>query len=109
MSERPVRGCDICAQVDNHPRHVMGVPADFPGAVPSDDVLDRLEQAGIPGRALREQLDPLTVVRHFDCCAQVGCLDGSCDQVLAEAGDKRREALVKHVEANVRRLDKERG
>ena len=109
MTDRPMRGCDICAQVDDHPRHVSGVPADFPGAVPSDEILDRLDAAGITGRALREQLDPLTVVRHIDCCAASGCHDGSCPRILAEAGDARREDLVEHLEETVRRLDAERG
>lgn len=44
-----------------------------------------------------------------NCCAANGCIDGSCAAVLAAAGGKTRDALVKHVEATVRRLDKERG
>jgi len=24
--------------------------------------------------------------RHFACCARVGCPDGSCDAIMAEAG-----------------------
>lgn len=106
--ERPQRGCDVCRQVDDHPRHVLGVPPGYPGAEPTADVIDALVAAGLDGRGLREQLDPTTVVRHLDCCASSGCYDGSCIQVLSAAGDKRREALSKHLEADVRKLDKER-
>ena len=41
--ERPVRGCDVCGQTDDHPRHVIGHP------------------------------DHGGTVRHMDCCAASGC------------------------------------
>lgn len=104
---RTLRGCDVCRQVDSHPRHVLGVPSGWPGAVPAGDVLAALTRAAMAQGAaddavtsmLAEQLDPNTVVRHVDCCAQAGCYDGSCEQLLAAAGRKRREALVEFVEA----------
>lgn len=44
MSDRPIRGCDVCGQEDDHPRHEyndLGRGGDF--------------------------------VRHIDCCASMGC------------------------------------
>jgi hypothetical protein len=43
MADRPVRGCDGCDAVDDHPRHVIYLE---------------------PGK---------TAVRHMDCCAANGC------------------------------------
>lgn len=43
---RPIRGCDVCGQVDDHPRHVVAV----------------IESRG-----------PKTFIRHMDCCAASGC------------------------------------
>ena len=43
MGERPIRGCDVCGQSDDHPRHVLGHP------------------------------DHGGTVRHMDCCAAQGC------------------------------------
>lgn len=41
---RPVRSCDVCGQVDDHPRHIL------------------------------QTLDGGTVtIRHMDCCAANGC------------------------------------
>lgn len=43
MSDRPLRLCDVCGQLDDHPRHVQNL--------------------GPRG----------TVIRHMDCCASRGC------------------------------------
>jgi hypothetical protein len=66
MSEtRAVRDCDACGQSDDHPRHSV-----------------MTEDGGV------------TLVRHMDCCSSAGCPDGSCDSILASAGDRRGEALI---------------
>jgi hypothetical protein len=62
--ERPVRGCDVCGLEDADPRHVVGM----------DDGTDQ--------------------TRHLQCCAQVGCPDGSCDTLMAEAGDISGDELI---------------
>lgn len=98
---RMLRGCDRCRQVDDHPRHVLGVPAGHDGAVPAGAVLAELTRAAIRAGLsddqvtlmLAEQLDPQTVVRHPDCCAAAGCYDRSCDRIVA-ATDRRGDDLV---------------
>lgn len=58
---RAESACDECGVVDDLPRHhvMIGDPEALP--------------------------DGLRVVsRHFACCARVGCLDGTCDQILAQ-------------------------
>ena len=67
QEHRVERFCDACGQVDSDPHHIAG------------------------------QADGSTTDRHIDCCAAAGCADGSCDTVLAGAGDKRGDALVKHL------------
>lgn len=68
MSEsRVVRGCDRCGQVDDHPRHSAMI---------------------MQGDQLQE------LVRHMDCCSEAGCPDGSCDSILAQAGDRRGADLI---------------
>jgi hypothetical protein len=42
-TQRPLRGCDVCGRVDDHPRHV--------------------QVGGTAG----------PVIRHHDCCASRGC------------------------------------
>lgn len=44
MEERPQRFCDVCKQVDDHPRHVQPLKPPAP-----------------------------QIIRHFDCCAAQGC------------------------------------
>jgi hypothetical protein len=33
----------------------------------------------------------------MDCCALAGCPDQTCNTVIAAAGDKRNDALVRHI------------
>lgn len=61
------RRCDVCGQWDTDPRH---------------------EHSDVPGAGFS---------RHMDCCAATGCPDLSCDQTLADAGEKRGAALVEHL------------
>jgi hypothetical protein len=78
MPDRESRVCDVCGQVDDHPRHIIHVAAGHP-------------VTGAP-------MD-LTVTRHIDCCQGAGCPDGSCDVVLGHAGAKRGPDLVAHLES----------
>jgi hypothetical protein len=107
--QRPKRACDVCGGVDDHPRHVMSVPPDFPGAVPSAEIIRTAISNGATDEMVAALLAPDTVIRHMDCCADAGCLDGSCTQVLTKAGSKRRDDLTRHLETQVRALDKAKG
>lgn len=110
---RMVRGCDVCRQVDDHPRHVVHCAPDFPGAMPSADALTGMlssaHDAGLDSDAidamLAEQIDPTTVVRHPDCCRDNGCHDQSCRAMLDRHGGKTRDPLVKALEAETKALD----
>lgn len=64
MTERQPQYCHGCRQIDAHPRHLV-LEAD--GAV---------------------------TARHMDCCRDAGCVDQSCDRILAEAGGKRGDELI---------------
>jgi hypothetical protein len=104
---RPLRVCDLCGGVDDHPRHVIA-GAD-PNVVvvtqPSEDVINRvLELAPAQDRArlLRDLMDTSSSDRHMDCCRAAGCPDGSCDVQTAGAETKRGAALLKHLMAKVR-------
>lgn len=99
---RPMRGCDICGVVDDHPRHVVtaGVGT-FP---PDNDLLDRLlAAANTPDemRAVTRQVsDTSQQTRHMDCCREAGCPDGSCNAIAdTGAADLRGAALVKHLKS----------
>lgn len=103
---RPLRMCDVCGLVDDHPRHVFGYG-------PEDDVqtpVDAADQAianaqAVGGDALRNVVahirDNSTQMRHMDCCRAVGCPDGSCGVVTAGAEDARGMDLVAHLVRNV--------
>lgn len=83
--ERPLRGCDVCGGVDDHPRHVISGP---PGAAgtPLPAVVDKtitaLADASPEDRArvLAAIYDTSSQDRHPDCCRQVGCPTGTCDE-----------------------------
>ncbi len=101
--ERPLRGCESCGVVDDHPRVVHPMPATRAdgepqdAGVPSDEILDRLLEDGrLSAAAIRMLMDPLTVVRHHDCCVQAGCpADPSpCAEIVAAAKGKTGNDLV---------------
>lgn len=105
----PLRGCEECGGVDDHPRVVHPLPPGDPRAETREEIIDLLIQNGIPGKMLREIQDPNTVIRHHDCCAAAGCPvsdnDGpeakSCGTHLKEVGgegktgDSLRKAIMK--------------
>jgi len=84
---RPLRVCDLCGQVDDHPRHVIAGQVD--GVFrPSAGAVDRV-LAEAPedqrGRLVAELLDTRSSDRHYDCCYAAGCPDGACDQIVPNA------------------------
>lgn len=97
--KRPMRMCDVCGLVDDHPRHVFAY-ADGAGVTdPSIAVLalDNAETAVDKAVILMQIQDNSTTMRHMDCCRSVGCPDGTCNEVTAGAESKRGPALVKHL------------
>lgn len=94
---RAKRLCDVCFQVDNHPRHVTWVAS---GGVPTAEELASIAtRTDIPAGALVEVMDPSSVVRHFDCCASRGCQ--TCQVQLDLAGkSKHGEKLLAHIQGN---------
>lgn len=100
---RPLRVCDICGQVDDHPRHVIAGPD--PNTFPRvpDDIVDKVLAAAPEqdrGRLLRDLLDTGSSDRHLDCCRQAGCPDGSCDLVTQGAEQLRGGELRQHLQDN---------
>ena len=95
--KRPVRMCDVCGGVDDHPRHVFA-HAVGDGATDSAIALKALENAGDDREVIMAQIsDNSTTIRHMDCCRSVGCPDGTCNEVTKGAEDKRGAALVRHL------------
>lgn len=95
---RPVRGCDSCGGVDDHPRHVFAhAPGD--GATSAEVAVKMLDNAPPESReAIMAQVrDDSTIMKHMDCCRADGCPDGSCNVVTAGAESKRGDDLLKHL------------
>lgn len=103
--KRPLRVCDVCGQVDDHPRvqHMFGAnaPAVSRGII-SKIAGNRDLNEEVKARALDELLDTTSALRHHDCCAAAGCPDGVCGVILEAAGGvgKTGEALLKLLQAN---------
>lgn len=91
MSDRVKRLCDVCGGYDDAPRHVRAVDE---GGVPSQEFIDSLPD-GVSARAIAEVLDPTSVVRHMDCCAENGC--GTCSDVVVASGGAKDGALVEYL------------
>lgn len=97
--DRPLRGCESCGQVDDHPRVVHPMPAESRDGVPTDEVLDKiLDDGRLSAAAVKMLMDPVTVVRHHDCCAAAGCPTGICNEVVAAHDGKTGDALVKSIQ-----------
>lgn len=92
---RPLRLCDSCAQLDDHPRHVIGV-ASGDNTPPPEFVQRALDLAGPDNNAVvvSELLDTSTTMKHMDCCAADGCPDGSCTDIVADADGAQGDELV---------------
>lgn len=109
---RPMRFCDVCLGYDDHPRHTLWAG---PGAPEVESAQLRKLYAAAeklkladddPG--LASAVDRNWTERHMDCCAQVGCIDGSCDAVVAAADGKTGNELVSHLE-NLPNLNAQEG
>lgn len=105
--DRPVRVCDVCGGIDDHPRHVIagdpGTHAPAPAIVRA--VIDggQAYRAEVANALLEDLLDTSSQYRHLDCCRSVGCPGGSCDvagQLVDGAADLRGADLLAHLVDN---------
>lgn len=95
-TERPLRLCDACGGLDDHPRHVQGLPSGSTEGTPTKEFLDSLAP-GAPVSAIAELMNPQTIVRHMDCCAAAGC--EICAGTEQEYGARRGQELIDHLDA----------
>lgn len=95
---RPVRVCDSCGGVDDHPRHVV---ATEPGRGATRPEVAEAALAAVPAAAradvVRQVNDTSTTMKHMDCCRADGCPDGSCHTLTRGAEDKRGADLLAHL------------
>ena len=76
-----LRICDSCGVIDEQPRHMH---LNAPGSVPVN--LDLLAAVGANTslsdedrkRIMADIADTEQILKHFACCAQEGCPDGTC-------------------------------
>jgi len=83
---RPLRACDVCGQIDDHPRHSFISGPDDPLPVVHDDFLEAVlaneDMTPKERRAAYEVLnDRAWQMRHMDCCRAEGCPTGDCDRL----------------------------
>lgn len=100
--DRPLRVCDLCGGVDDHPRHVLSGGTAFPK--PGDDIVERVlanAPAAERGRLVNELLDTSASDRHMDCCRAAGCPTGDCSTQTAGAEQMRGGNLLEHLMAKV--------
>lgn len=106
--DRPLRGCDICGGVDDHPRHAIAGDANLaPPAHASvvEATLRNLDRLGLTDgdpertRILDSILNTAVVDFHMDCCRANGCPTGTCNDVADIVGEHARgEALLAGIE-----------
>lgn len=100
MSEdRPLRVCDLCGQVDDHPRHVIAGNREV-FTPPDQEIVQKVldaaptDQQAVLVAAL---MDVTSQDRHKDCCREAGCPTRECDEEMADAEDKRGDELREHI------------
>lgn len=96
--KRPLRMCDSCGGVDDHPRHVFAY-AEGDGeteAVVASEAIGNTSKEDLP-TILAQIADRSTTMKHMDCCRADGCPDGTCNEVTKGAETLRGSALVKHL------------
>ena len=95
--DRPLRICDVCGGVDDHPRHALAAArGEIPvnqanlAKVMDDTALSTEDRA----RIIADIVDTTTQLRHMECCARVGCPDGTCNTIPAGLSGT---ALLEHI------------
>jgi hypothetical protein len=100
-NDRPIRMCDSCGGVDDHPRHVFAY-ALGDGSTPAAVGRKALENARaispeVETAVLYEVQDSRTTMKHMDCCRADGCPDGTCNLVTQGAESLKGLELVDHL------------
>lgn len=92
-SGRPLRMCDTCLAVDDHPRHVYATSGREGDRV---NYTNEQRESAIaaadndPKKLLalmRDFEDVATQMKHLDCCLNDGCPDSTCNQRLDDPDD----------------------
>jgi hypothetical protein len=103
MSDRPNRSCDVCGVIDQHPRHIfdtLGVQG-LEQTVNEDAVQKAYENENISRQELvaivSDLRDVSSFTRHMDCCASVGCPDGTCEKIMKDTKNAHGFKLVEAI------------
>lgn len=89
---RPLRFCDVCGGLDDHPRHVIdGVG----NGKPDRTVLASFDLTGASPEAIEQLFEPTVRVRHIDCCAEQGCPVCAASEKVTKG--KRGDALTEQL------------
>lgn len=96
MTERPLRFCDVCGELDDHPRHVVQLRSDETSGRPSDEFLAGLKMGDAPITAVEQLTKGDVRVRHLNCCAEQGCAVCQATEKVTKGarGQKLTDALV---------------
>ncbi len=98
--KRPLRICDSCGQIDDHPRHVFATAEGGAGVSDPEVISKALNSAKTNEEkqaVLNAASDGFVLTKHMDCCEADGCPDGSCTEVRQGAEDKKGDDLVAHL------------
>lgn len=94
---RVLRACDICGQVDDHPRLLLaGTAGGETYPRPSEDIINKVIDAAPEaerGRILGALLDTTSMEPHYDCYVASGGDSEVARQVVAAADGKTGKAL----------------
>ncbi|GIE29968.1 hypothetical protein Ait01nite_030130 [Actinoplanes italicus] len=99
--DRPIRVCDRCGLIDDHPRHTVGADPDRddrPSQAVIAIVLGSDHPAEVKALAI-DQLNEPGLYLHMDCCREAGCPTGLCGPQTAGAEELRGGDLLAHLEA----------
>lgn len=99
MSDRPLRSCDVCGQIDDHPRHIFlaqGSGQEFAvNKAAVQAVYDNGDLSVADAVAMvRDLEDVSSITRHMDCCREAGCPTGDCNNAPAKTGYALVEAIT---------------
>lgn len=95
MSDRPLRFCDVCGGLDDHPRHVTQYAGDESAGRPDDEWLAGVDLSGATTFAAERLLSGNLRERHLDCCASQGC--ETCIATEKETKGLRGSELIDHL------------
>jgi hypothetical protein len=101
-SDRPLRGCEICGGVDDHPRAIHVTPPDHPLSQLQDGFVDKFVDEGVSGLWIKHHLETTSMYVHHDCCAERGCplesdAEDNCANVVKRHKSATGNALLKSI------------